>query len=479
MPRLIATLVCVVGIFGLFKLNRDRSYKTSGALWLPVIWLAVAGSREVSQWLSAFGLGFGSGGSLTPHSYLEGSPVDRFLSLVLTILAVGVLVHRQHRIGKFFRANFPILLFFFYCALSIVWSDYPDVAFKRWIKAIGDLAMVLVVLTDLDQLAAVRRLFSRVGFILLPFSILFIKYYPWLGRTYSNWFGQAVYVGVTQNKNTLGMITLLLGLACVWSFFQAFEDRRRTRKSGPLVAQGVLLAMVIWLFWMARSATSLSCFLMASAFLAATRLSRFGRKPAAAHLFALAVVTVSVIALFFDPGGDLVATMGRDATLTGRTDIWRLVLSMSGNPLVGTGFESFWLGSRLEKVWNVYRFHLNESHNGYLEVYVNLGWVGVTLLALLLVTGYRNLLSAFRRDPYVGSLKLAFFVAAVVYNLAEAGFRVMNPMWIVFLLAIIAIPDTTAQERPPLIRVDQADDFARGAPQLDHVLSSRFREEAN
>src|SRR2546428_3149771 len=45
-------------------------------------------------------------------------------------------------------------------------------------------------------------------------------------------------------------------------------------------------------------------------------------------------------------------TMGRGPTLTGRTQIWHLVLSMTTNPLLGTGFESFWLGPRLQKIWS-------------------------------------------------------------------------------------------------------------------------------
>ena len=67
--------------------------------------------------------------------------------------------------------------------MSVLWSDFPDVAFKRWIKAIGDLAMVLVIVTDAEPIGT-RRLFSRPGFVLLPTSVLLIKYYANLGRGY-------------------------------------------------------------------------------------------------------------------------------------------------------------------------------------------------------------------------------------------------------------------------------------------------------
>ena len=77
-----------------------------------------------------------------------------------------------------------MLIYFLYCLISVAWSYYPDVSLKRWIKAVGDLAMVLVIATDKHPLVAIRRTVSRVGFVLLPTSLLFIRYFPAIGRGY-------------------------------------------------------------------------------------------------------------------------------------------------------------------------------------------------------------------------------------------------------------------------------------------------------
>jgi hypothetical protein len=37
-------------------------------------------------------------------------------------------------------------IFFVYCFLAIFWSDFPFVAFKRWIKVLGQPIMALIVL---------------------------------------------------------------------------------------------------------------------------------------------------------------------------------------------------------------------------------------------------------------------------------------------------------------------------------------------
>lgn len=475
-PR-IATIVFALGILGLFALNRDRNSRTSPALWIPVVWLLIAGSRAVSQWLGDFGLG--PSVSLTPEQYLDGSPLDRNVFVGLLIAGLIVLVSRRRQVGMLLRANAPILLFFLYCALSSLWSDFPDVAIKRWFKAVGDLVMVLVVLTDPDQLAALKRLLSRVGFVLLPLSILFIKYYPDLGRGYVPGIGAWVpsYTGVTTSKNFLGTITLILGLGSEWCFLQAYRHRKETHKNGPLVAHGALLVMAVWLFWMANSATSMSCFLMAGSFIAVTSLHTKTRKPAFVRLFFVAAVSLALFALFADSGGSLLGTVGRDSTLTGRTDIWKLVLGMSGNPVFGVGFESFWLGERLQKTWNLYRFHLNEAHNGYIEIYLDLGWIGIALLAALLLKGYRSLLAGFRRDPETSSLKFAYFIVAVIYNFTETAFRILNPVWIFFFVAIIAVPEGPGLEHPSQIGIDHPADISNGAPQYDHILRAGFREE--
>lgn len=464
MPPQIATVVFVLGILGLFWLDRDREARISKALWIPVLWLLIIGSRGVSQWLQT-GPTFDP-----PDKYLEGSPLDAYVFGTLLVAALIVLVGRRRQVGLFLRANGPILLFFFYCALSTLWSDYTFVAFKRWIKAVGDLMMVLIVLTDLEPTAALKRLLARVGFLLVPVSVLLVKYYPDLGRDYNRWTWTSFYEGVATSKNGLGIVCLLFGVGSVWRLCGALRAKDDPHRMRHLMAQGALFAMVMWLFWMTNSVTSLSCFLMASLLLVATSLRALARKTRVVHVLVAAMLFVSFSALFLNVGSDLVETMGRDATLTGRTVLWKVVLGMTGNPLFGTGFESFWLGPRLEKIWSIYFWHPNEAHNGYIEIYLTLGWVGIGLLALLLVTGYLHALTEFRREPDTGSLKVAYFAITVAYNCTESAIKVMHPVWVFFLLATLAVPEPAASEAPLPLGVNHADGFAESESQYDHVL---------
>jgi len=429
----IALVLFVIGIIGLFYLDRDPKAHPSPALWLPMIWLSIGGSRVVSSWLYP-----SSGSEDIANAYLEGNPLDRNIQAVLMALALIVLIRRSSKLRRVLSANAPILGFFAYCLISILWSDFPDVSIRRLAKALGDVLMVLVVVTDRDRLAPIK-LASRVGFLLIPTSILLMKYFPEYARGFDDITGEGTYTGVTTSKNSLGMICLVFGLASVWSFWLAYRGKRADRFR-KMLAHGTVIAMVLWLLHGAHSMTSLSCFALAIGLMVATSFPRVLRRPATVHFLVFTVILVSFAVLFLGVGGGALQLMGRDSSLTGRTAIWKVVLDADQNPWFGTGYECFWLGDRLQKMWTVYR-GINQAHNGYIEIALNLGYVGLLMLLFAIFAGYRRIAASLREDTELGKFRLAYFVVAVIYNFTEGAFKMMAPMWIMLLLSIMAMSE--------------------------------------
>ena len=430
MPPVVATVAYAVLIGGLFWMDHDRTSRTSAALWLPVIWMFLGASRMASQWLGVEPLE-------AMDVALEGSPFDRLVLLGLLSAGLVVLAARAERVGTLLRANALLVVFFCYCAVSVLWSDFPFVALKRLTKGIGNLTMVLIILSERDPAAAMKRFLAWSGFLLIPLSVLLMKYYPALGRVYNRWTWEVFVTGVAVDKNGLGGICMLVGLASLW---RIIEERRRTRGPlrGPLVAHLIILGMVVWLFSKADSSTAVACFLLGAAVMAMT--TRFvGGEPARVHGIVGVIAFAAVLVALFPNGFTyVVQALGRNTTLTGRTDIWGDLLGMDLNPWLGTGFESFWLGERASFLAQKYYFHPNQAHNGYIEMYVNLGLVGLGFLVLLMAQGYRRIVDAYRSNVGLSTLRLAVFTTAVAYNVTEATFKVMHPIWIVFLLAIAA-----------------------------------------
>lgn len=433
MSSSLALIVCSIGVAGLFFLDRDKSVHTSRALWLPVIWLWIIGSRSVSEWLGI------NQGIATPNQLLDGSATDQPVFAVLLILGLLVLIGRGRRTIVVLRANWPLLVFFSYCLVSVLWSDFPGVALKRWIKAVSDLVMILIVVTDGEPILALRRLLSRTGFVLLPASILLIKYFGDLGRSFDPFSGEPMNTGVTTNKNALGVITLVLSLGALWRVLTLLRSKGQLHRGRHLMAQSILLAFGVTLLVKAHSVTSIVSFALGAGLMFATLLPAFRGRPAAVHALIAVLVLTGAFTMYLGGQAEVVQAMGKQTNLTGRTEIWKLIIPMSPNPIVGAGFESFWLGPRLEKLWNELPvLHLNEAHDGYIEVYLNLGWVGLSLIALILIYGYSAAVAAFRRQPMIGCLMVAYVVAAATYSITEAGFRMLNPIWFFLLLVIAA-----------------------------------------
>jgi exopolysaccharide production protein ExoQ len=431
MPPLIATGIFAIGVLGLFVCDRDPKVRTSRALWIPILWMMLAGSRTVTEWWMP------NAPRHTMHQFVESNPVERNILLALIGIGLIVLAVRARKTLAVIGMNVPLLLFLFYGAASLFWSDFPDIAFKRWVKALGDIVIITIVVTDPEPGAAVKRLLARVSFILVPASILVIKYFPALGHTYGRWDGRRHVIGIAEDKNMLGLTCLVLGIAAVWRSLHALRQGHYRQ----LAAHGTIAVMVVYLFSKANSVTSMACFAMAVAIIFVTTSRTLGQRRLLVHSTVMGLMVFAFAVLFLNVGSSLVESMGRDATtLTGRTALWQQLPGMSPNIVLGAGFESFWLGRRIERLWAIFAWEPNEAHNGYLEVFLNLGIIGVTLLALVIVTGYRNALAMLRRDTEGGSLRLAYLVVGLTYSFTEAGFRMMSPVWISFVLGAIAVP---------------------------------------
>jgi exopolysaccharide production protein ExoQ len=430
----IALSAFMTGIAGLFFLDRDSSVRTSKALWLPVIWLLINGSRPLSIWL-------GLSGSATSGDGLPGSsPFDQLVAAILMVLGILVIVRRRGAISLLGTA-WPVTLFFSYCLISVLWSDFSAWGLKRWIRSFGDLIMVLIPLIEIQPVAALRRLFSRVGFVLLPSSILLIRYFPNLGRGYDV-SGLQMNTGVTTNKNELGAIAFVLALGTAWQVLRLVRDKTQPNRSRHLLAQCTLLSFGIWVLNMAHSATSGACFVLGLGLMVATARPLFRQRPAAVHFLVVTILLCGGLTLLLGGQGAAANAMGRSQDLTGRTDVWKVLIPMAPNPILGAGFETFWLGQRAEKVRAVFsspfnQSFINEAHNGYIEAYLNLGLLGVGLMALLLSHGYIGAVAAFRHNPEVGCLLIAFILTSATYSITEAGFRMLSPIWFFLLLSAI------------------------------------------
>ena len=431
MIPLLAAAVTGTIITALFRLDREDGH-VSKAIWVPFVWLFIENTRPLSSWITLSGPG--NSGS----EYIDGSPLDRNVLSLLILLGVYVLSKRSGKVLAILKANPTIIIYFAFCLISLLWADYPFVALKRWIRSVGDVEMVMIVITERDPLAGFKRLFTRVGFLVVPLSILFIRFYPALGRSYSRG-GAPEWTGVGTDKNALGMICMIFGVVLLWRWIAIYSKHKSKQRTRSLIAINTVLLMILYLLFVVNSQTALSCFVMGATLIVVTTWLPACRKPAYLTLIVSGMVCFCYSVLILGIGSGLLSLLGRNATLTGRTDVWSVLIAHAVNPWVGAGYENFWIGERFQ-LFEKLLGGLNQAHNGYIEIYLNIGFVGLTLLGGIIVTGYRNILSGFRNDRETGGLRVAFFVMCLIYNFTEASFKMMCPVWSTFLWAVIAVP---------------------------------------
>ena len=461
MGRSLAELVYAGIIAALFVSDWRTRKKVSFAMLIPLAWAFVIASRPVGMWLNPNALGSSTG------QFVDGSPIDRNFYIGLIVAAGIVLLRRRIEWGAVIKNNLFVVLFIAYCGLSIAWSDYPFISMKRWVKELGTFLMVLVVLTDVNPDAAMKTLFRRLSFLLIPLSVLFVKYLPELGRFYSRWTWEWFYVGVTDGKNSLGALGMLAGIFFMWTLIRKESDpdlKQREQPAGappsktapvptasgaiakkptrePLWPRLLILVMTAWLLQKAQSATAVGCVLLASATFFSARMFGFSSRLlkgvlAASAIFAAVAAASGGLPLLYE-------FLGRDATLTGRTDVWGLVLSVPINEMIGTGYESFWLGDRTEVLTRQFSFPINQAHNGFIEIYLSLGLIGVALFAGIIIGGFRNILRALDRRAPLAVFRLVCLIAVVLSNITEAGVRSTSLMWFMLLLIASEAPAVT------------------------------------
>jgi O-antigen ligase len=427
---LFLTLALIVWLF-----RRDIREKpdVSGALWLPLLWLVLGCSRSVSEWLNIFGLPVTGGVSVE-----EGSPLDAWFCFALIIAGSCVLIKRQVRLSEVVSNNGWLIVFLLFCFISIAWSDFPFVAFKRWIKILGHPIMALIVVTEPDPKEALIRLMKRCAYVVVPVSILWIKYYPELGRSFSPWGGPES-GGIAIGKNALGGDCLILGYFFFWYLLQTWQSERSTWRRNELRLIAGFSIGIWWLFSQAHSATSLTSLIVGVLVAVFVGIRSVNKNFIGTYMLA-ALVLLAAAELTFGISGRFSESLGRGSELSGRTVIWRALLGLHTNPILGTGFESFWLGERPRQLEGLWFFIPNEAHNGYLETYLTLGLVGVFLLVGLFVATFRKIRLELFRNFELGRYRLGFLAALILYNWTEAAFKTISPLWFAFYLIATDYP---------------------------------------
>jgi exopolysaccharide production protein ExoQ len=135
---------------------------------------------------------------------------------------------------------------------------------------------------------------------------------------------------------------------------------------------------------------------------------------------------------------------GRDLTLSGRTAIWAQVAPfIARRPLAGYGFDAFWRGlaGPSLQISAAVHFVVEHAHNGFLEILLELGVLGLALFLLSWIRAAIRLWPLWRRGLIAEiAFPLAFLVLIVLYDLDENTLLIYNGIfWPLYATVIASI----------------------------------------
>ena len=300
-----------------------------------------------------------------------------------------------------------------FACLSCLWAETPDLVVRRAISLVGTSlfgVLLAVSLTFAQQLKLLRVVFRLAA--ALSLAVLIIA--PSHGMAAD--FGSGAARGIFTHKNLFGA-AMALGFLVEW-YLPDENSLARAFKVASLCLYPVLLVL-------SHSATSIVT--VASTFfilwIFETLHNKYRLPLSALFLFVAGLVVCALI--FGIDAGSFTGIVGRSSDLTGRTELWKAVGGMIlTHPMLGFGFSGFWGGASSESisVENYIGWSPTYSHNGYLEIMLNLGLVGTFLFLMFLRGGViRALRQAEAKVSKEDLWPLAFFVFFMLHNLAECS----------------------------------------------------------
>jgi len=333
----------------------------------------------------------------------EDMPVLRLMWLPVYGLILGLALWRLPRLLRFW---FPVAL----CCLMIgwvfasaSWSFDPGTTQRRAVAAAFTTLFGLYFVASFDG-RRMAEIIAATFLILAAVGLLAAIAYPKMGVQHDINAGD--WRGLWFEKNQMGAMMVQGALAAVAAL--AAGSRRRTTLIATILLCGFMVLM-------SKSKTSLVCLMIVLA--GAGTLTLMRRGPATAILLVWLGVTVggfAALIMWLSPE-TVYAALGKDPSLTGRTEIWESLLRQSAKaPLTGYGYAVFWREDSVPANWVRHDtgWNVPTAHNGWLDMLVQLGWIGVCLIAVTLGLAVLAALFRFRRvaDGYWATLYLAIFL---------------------------------------------------------------------
>jgi exopolysaccharide production protein ExoQ len=320
--------------------------------------------------------------------------------------------------------------------VSCLWSEDP-------LQSVVS-GMMLLIFTVFALYVGTRFSFQQqfdlimlVGSVVLPLSIALALFVPGIGVSVAGWSGI-----FAQKQNCAGVCTLCLITALHWKCAGFYQKIFRTAS----------ILMSVLLIAMSQSRTGWALAFVALLLTATVWImQRMPRKESLlVLLIGLAAAAGTAVAIH-SAFSTILTDVGKDPTLSQRTDIWAAVwIEIIKHPILGYGYNAFWKGLYgpshqvvVASGWDVF-----QAQDGFLDVWLSVGILGVGIIALMVWQSIKNAICAFQsqNETFVRWC-IVIMICTLLFNIGESAIESLHMVWFFFLLAYIGLTQAAWQAR--------------------------------
>ncbi|MCX7974602.1 MAG: O-antigen ligase family protein [Candidatus Aminicenantes bacterium] len=430
MPPYLALIIVLSFISCVIYIEHKRAKNQSGAVWIVFLWILYSESKGLGTFFNI------------KTTVEAGSLPDRLFILALGIISLLILLKRQYSIYTILKLNGKATVILIYMLISILWSKYPAISFRRWGREAIAFIIASLLCSEKYPIKMLISALKKAIYSALPLSILLIKYFPEYGRSYRKLTGEVSWEGIASQKNGLVMICSLSILFLCWSLTQDLRNWKTLPSKFPVFIDVFFVMLAFYLMMGPRrtltySATSFFALIVGLIFFIFLKMAiKYGISIEKKFmLIAIFIISIGIVMPFSGkiPIKALPKLLNRNETLTGRTEIWNSLIPYANqNLLLGHGFGGFWTTALRNEI-------ASHAHNGYLNTILNLGLCGLLLFIIFILDFIKKSFKLLRSESQIAFFSLSLILVLIIRNISEVSLGEFSTYstWLLLSLSFI------------------------------------------
>lgn len=362
-------------------------------------------------------------------NFYNGIQFFEYSKYIISMYFVIYLIFNFEQNMKLMSKNILLIIFLIYALSSVLWTnDYSNLS--KVISLLVNFSISLFIVQKFSLINFLRFLRYFFFFILVS-SYISVFLFPEIGIDIGVHAGS--WNGVFAQKNRTGIVLVYSLLTS--SVLILAENK---------IKKIDVISSTLTIFFVFNTNSSTAILISILIVIVTLSYVLVLKTQSSVRVLTIFIISIAIITTYFYYEKliyGITQFTGKDLTLTGRTYIWSYLLETNTGieKLFGNGYGYYWSlhNMNLYEFYNAIGFITTTAHNGFIDIILDLGYVGLVLFLLIMMisilTYSYNII--FKNMSPILLWPLLVLVCMIPYNFSESLFISYNSLTIIFIFA--------------------------------------------